>query len=214
MHVKQKEKKRKHRSSPEPRHPPEKPPEKQPTSASQVENKEQIPHKNIRKPPPIIIENMINYQQMLNAFADAKIQADCFQNKLLNNSKVKINATEPGTYRAITVLLNSRQIQWHSFEDKQTRDIKVMIKDLHHTTGLVNIFSHINQRGLKANNAANKQKWLSAQQKQQRRAKGLQEVVPLDMFIVSFDRDMDINKIYNLKAVMNATAKIEPLRRK
>lgn len=47
-------------------------------------------------------------------------------------------------------------------------------------------------------NAKNKQKWLTAEQKQECAAEGRQEVlvVPLDMFTVSFDREKYIDKLY------------------
>ena len=88
-----------------------------------------------------------------------------------------------------------------------------MIKDLHHSINPVDIIKDLNQNGLKAKNATNKQKWLTAEQKKDRRALGLKEVVPLDMFIVSFDRETDIDKIYNIKTVMSSKVKIEPMRK-
>jgi hypothetical protein len=57
------------------------------------------------------------------------------------------------------------------------RDIKVIIKDLHHSIDQTDIIHELNQKGLKAKNAKDKQKWLTAEQRQDRRAKGLQEVV-------------------------------------
>ncbi|PNF20024.1 hypothetical protein B7P43_G05948 [Cryptotermes secundus] len=207
--------KRKHVGTPESAHPAKK---KHPTPASKgneekVPNRSQTQQQNVSKPPPIVIENMTNYKQMLNALTSANIPLDGYQSKLLNNNRVKVNTTTAETYRAITALLNNKGIQWHSFEDKQTRDIKVMVKDLHHSIDPIDIVNHFNQQGLKAKNATNKQKWLTAEQKQESRAEGLQEVVPLDIFIVSFDRETDIDKIYNIKTVMNSEVQIEPLRR-
>lgn len=192
--------------------------QKQTTSTNQVVDKAgpkriEIQHRIIKKPPPITVKNMTNFPQMLNALATANIPADEFQSKLLNNNKIKVNATNAETYRSITALLNNKGVQWYSFEDKQSRDIRVMTKGLHHTINPVDIITHLNQKGLKATNATNKQKWLTAKQKQDRKVKGLQEVVPLDMFIVAFDRETDVDKIYNIKTVMNSKVHIEPLKK-
>jgi hypothetical protein len=93
------------------------------------------------------------------------------------------------------------------------RDIKVVIKDLHHSIDLTDIIQELNQKGLNAKNATNKQKWLTAEQRQDHRAKGLQEVVPLDMFILSFRQETDIDQIYNIKTRMSSKLQIQPLRK-
>jgi hypothetical protein len=49
-----------------------------------------------------------------------------------------------------------------------------MIKDLHHSIDPTDIIQELIQKGLKAKNATNKQKWRTAEQRQDRRAKGLQ----------------------------------------
>ena len=179
----------------------------------EVANRPSPQHKNVSKPPPIIIENVTSYPQMLEAFASTKIPVDCYQTKVMNNNKIKISATNPKAYQTITALLNNSKAQWHSFENKQTRDIRVMVKNLHHSIDPTDIINNLNQRGLKAKNATNKHKWFTANQKEDRRAKGLPEVVPLDMFIVSFDRETDINKIYDIKSIMNCKVKVEPMRK-
>jgi transcription initiation factor TFIIIB Brf1 subunit/transcription initiation factor TFIIB len=140
---------------------------------------------------------------MLNALSSINIPADCCQSKV-NNNKFRVNAINAEVYRAITALLNDKGIQWHTFEDKQMRDIKVMIKVLHHSIDQTDIIQEPNRKGLKAKNARNKQKWLTAEQRQDRRVKGLQEVVPLDMFITSFDRGTDVDQIYYIKIIMSS----------
>jgi hypothetical protein len=99
---------------------------------------------------------MTNYPQMLNALSSVNIPADSYESKVLNNNKVKINAINAEVHRAITAFLNNKGTLWHTFEDKQMRDIKVMIKDLHHSTDSSDIIQELNQKGLKAKNATNK----------------------------------------------------------
>jgi hypothetical protein len=186
------------------------------TSRMQVKegpNRSQIQQKICEETPPIIIENMTNYPQMISALSSVNIPADYYQSKVLNYSEVKINIINAEAYRAIIALLDDKGIQWLTFEVKQMRDIKVMIKDLHHSIDPTDIIQELNQKGLKAKNATNKQKWLTAEQKQDHRAKRLQEVVPLDMSIVSFDQETDIDRIYNIRAIMSSKVQIEPLRK-
>jgi hypothetical protein len=160
------------------------------TSRMQVEegpNRSQIQQKNARK----LSTNHNGIYDELSAKAkcisSVNILADRYESKVLNNNKVKMNAIKAEVHLAVTELLNGNGIQWLTFEDKQMRDIKVMIKVLHHSIDPTDIIQELNRKGLKARNATNKQKWLMAEQRQDHRAKGLQEVVPLDMSIVSFD---------------------------
>jgi hypothetical protein len=170
-------------------------------------------HQHTHRPPPIVMENVSSYPQTITALTAANIPLDGYQVKLLNNNRIKISSATPNIYRAITSLLNIKGIQWHSYEDKQNRDIRVMIKNLHHSIDPTDIVNQLNQQGLKATSAVNKQKWLTVEQKLERRTNGLPEVVPLDMFIVSFDKDTNIDNIYNIKSIYNSKVQIEPLRK-
>ena len=83
----------------------------------------------------------------------------------MNNNKAKVNAVDAITYSNITGALNKiGNVAWYSFENKQNRDIKVMIKNLHHSYSPQYIIMDISQRyKLVVKNATNKRKWLSAE---------------------------------------------------
>jgi hypothetical protein len=66
---------------------------------------------------------------------------------------------------------------WFSYENKQNRDIKVMIKNLHLSYQPINILRSLNDQGLQAMNATPKLKWKTKE--------------PLDIFTVSFHRNTD-----------------------
>ena len=170
-------------------------------------------NKNINKPPPpVIVQNITNFPELINKFAEANIKTDSYQCKSLNSNNIKINAKNPEAYRDITKCLNEINMGWHSYEDKQARDIRVMIKNLHSSIDPIDIIADLNQQGLKAKNAVNKRKWLSAKEKKERKNKGLPEIIPLDMFIVSFDNDTDIKKISEIKIIMATRVIVEPLK--
>lgn len=52
---------------------------------------------------------------------------------LLNNDQVKLNVENEDEYRKLTKHLNEESFYWHSYENKQTRPIKVMTRKLHLT---------------------------------------------------------------------------------
>jgi hypothetical protein len=62
----------------------------------------------------------------------------------------------------------------------------------------MNILRSLNDSGLQALNATPKLKWKTKE--------------PLDMFIVSFHPNTDINKTSNIKTIFNAAVTVEPIR--
>jgi hypothetical protein len=85
----------------------------------------------------------------------------------------------------LTNSLKANHILWFSYENKQNRDIKVKIKNLHHSYQPMNILRSFNDQGLQTLNATPRLKWKTKE--------------PLDMFIVSFHRNKDMKKSSILK---------------
>jgi hypothetical protein len=81
---------------------------------------------------------------------------------------------------------------------ERERDIRVMIKSIHHSFRPSSILRNLCEQGFKALNATPKLKWKAKE--------------PLDMFIASFHGDTDINKIYNIKTICRAAVTVEPIR--
>lgn len=184
---------------------------KQATKNTRIRNET----KAVLKPPPIMIDNVSSFPVLKEILEQRNVNANTYELKSLNNNKVKINAADEKTYLTITGALNSlREAEWYSFENKQNRDIKVMVKDLHHSYKPEAIINDIMIRyKLVAKNVTNKHKWLTAEQKKIRREKGNSEYEPLNMFIVSFDKKTDIEKIYEIKTILNCRVQVEPLRK-
>jgi hypothetical protein len=73
-------------------------------------------------------------------------------------------------YRHLTQILKDNKISWHSYENKRDRDIRAMIKNIHHSFQPKSILRNLCEQGLKALNATPKLKWKTKES--------------LDMFIV------------------------------
>jgi hypothetical protein len=161
------------------------------TTASQPQIKQPV------KPPPIMITGVDNHENLTTIIKQA-IGDEYYQTKLMNNGINKVNVSSDHAYRMLTQTLKSNNIPWFSYEDKQNRDIKVMIKNLHHSFQPVNILHSLKEQGFQALNATPKLKWRTKE--------------PLDMFIVSFHRNTDINKIFEIKTICRAIVTVESLR--
>lgn len=101
-----------------------------PQQLESATNRDEIPKvKKVPSPPPIIVENVKNYQDFYDHLSK-NINRDSFVGKMMNRDSVKINANNEDSYRAITKLLLQSNCLWHSYENKQDRPIRVMAKNL------------------------------------------------------------------------------------
>jgi len=76
--------------------------------------------------------------------------------------------------------MQNNKFNFHTYENKQSRPIRVMAKNLHHSCKSENIIKNLRDGGFKINMADNK---LS-----------LKEKIPLNMLMLTFDNSEDIEK--------------------
>jgi hypothetical protein len=116
-----------------------------------------------------MITGVENHENLTSIIKQAVVDEN-HQIKLINNGITKANVSSDYAHRILTNSLKANHIPWFSYENKQNRDIKVMIKTLHHSYRPMNILRSLNDQGLQALNATPKLKWKTKE--------------PLDMFIV------------------------------
>ena len=79
-----------------------------------------------------------------------------FAIRLLKDKTHKINVETSEDYRAITKMLSASKMTWYSYEDKQSRPIRVIAKNVHHSCDPNMIVNDLKTQGLKAVSAVNK----------------------------------------------------------
>jgi len=117
----------------------------------------------------------------------------------MHGDNIKLNLENGDSYRKMTKMLSEGGHSWHTFENKQTRPIRVMARNLHYTCKPEKIIEYLKANGLKASEASIKL---------ERRSKR-----PLNMFMITFSADEDIEKIYQINNILGCKVIIEPLRR-
>lgn len=163
--------------------------------------KTQEPKKSKQNPPPVILSNVTNYSVINKSLQDNSIN---FQAKLMNNQQLKINVVTETDYRNLTEYLNGSQQQWHSYENKHTRPIRVMVRNLHQSCNPEDIKRELSESGFKIIDVVNKIK---------KSKKGDEETrIPLPLFMLTFDNKEDIRKIYEIKHLCHMGVKIEAVR--
>lgn len=83
-----------------------------------------------------MVSNIKNYTHLDYSLKNENLE---FKTTMLNNSQVKINVNTEQDYRTLTKLMNESKQQWHSYENKQSRPIRVMVRNLHPSCDTVEI---------------------------------------------------------------------------
>lgn len=159
--------------------------------------KEKVRAKKVPLPPPIIVDNIKNYQSFFDLLIE-KQPGGSFTIKIMHGETVKVNAENETVYRSITEFLTADGYHWHSYENKQCRPIRVIVKKLHHTCKPDRIVEDLKTKGYKIEEAVNKLRW--------------KDKTPLNMFMLTFNNAEDINKIYEIKSILGCKIEMHPLK--
>lgn len=152
-------------------------------------------------PPPVILSNMENYNVINGPLHSRNIE---YKTNLLNNNQLKINANSDNDYRELTKYLNEAKLEWHTYENKQTRPIRVMARNLHHSCNPEDIKAELLSNGFKIIDVVNKIRKANVQGKVTRQ--------PLSLFLLTFEHDENIKKIFEIKYICHMGVKMEALK--
>lgn len=170
-----------------------------PTLSPQEVNKHSTTEKTKRipSPPPIVVDGVSNYQKFYD-FLSGNQPAGTFTIKMMTGDCVKINACNEESYRCITKTLSDNDCLWHSYENKQERPIRVMVKKLPSSCKPERIIEDLTAKGYKIEDAVNKLSWKSKE--------------PLNMFMLTFNNQEEIKKVYDIRYILGCMVEIQPLR--
>jgi hypothetical protein len=106
------------------------------------------------KPPPIFIYGVTNYKQIIENISQI-VDPEAYHTKTFPHNSVKINAYLPETYRKLIRHLKEEKIIHRSYQLKQERAYRVVIRNLHHSTPTRDIISELGSKGHKVRNVIN-----------------------------------------------------------
>lgn len=170
---------------------------KEPVQSSSIKNtRQQQQNHTERKPPPVIISKINNYNALTEDLVKNQIK---FQTSMLAGGRIKINVNDESDYRNLTTAVKNMNLEWHSFQDKQTRPIKVVVRNLHHTCKIEDITADLKDKKL---NILDVCQLLRSKDK-----------TPLPLFVLTFSREEDIKKIYEIGDILHMKVKIEAFKK-
>jgi hypothetical protein len=148
------------------------------------------------KSPPIFLHGVINY-------SDAKQphRSSCRRTvftKSLNNNVVKLACSTSDTNRAIIKHCQEQNIYYHTYQLKEDRAFRVVIKHLHYTTNLEDVITEFRTLGHEVRNIIN--------------VKHRQTKESLNIFFIDLEPANNNKDIYEVTAIQNKIVHIEPSR--
>lgn len=151
------------------------------------------------KPPPIYIYGVNNYDDMIN-YLTKIIEKKEYYCKALPNETIKINTKSSQSYRKLIKQLQNDKIIHHTYQTKEERTYRVVIRNLHHTTNTDTIVKEIEEYGHKVSNIMNIRHRKSKE--------------PLPMFFVDLAPKENNKNIYDMQYLYNTKITIEAPRKK
>jgi hypothetical protein len=108
----------------------------------------------IPRPPPIFIYDVKNYPQVINHLAEVT-EEENYSTRSMSHNIIKINCNSPETYSKMIKVIEENNIIYHSYQPKDERPSRVVIKHLHHTVDLKDIIDKLSALGHKVRNIIN-----------------------------------------------------------
>lgn len=153
------------------------------------------PKNNLPKPPPIIIPNVADIKAMIKSFSK-QISPSCFTYKTLRDGQIRIMVKDIQPYRILVTYLNDNKINFHTYQYRQEKAYRAVIKNLHPSTPNEDIKNAIESLGHKVRNVTNI------------RRRNIKE--PLPMFFIDLEPSPNNKNIYDIKYLNNAVVNIVP----
>ena len=83
--------------------------------------------------PPIFIDDIIDIETVIKSIEEDVTKEDY---KLKINNQVKILPANPDSYRKLTKLLKTLHANFHTYQLKQERPFRVVLRNIHHSANL------------------------------------------------------------------------------
>jgi len=149
------------------------------------------------KPPPIFIHGVTNYNQMIKSISEVA-EDEQYYTKSMANNVIKLNCSTLDTYRNIVKHFRDNGIFFHTYQPKEERAFRVVLKYLHHSTDVQDIRQELLEMGPSVRNIDN--------------AHHRQTKETLNLFFVDLEPADNNKDIYDITAIQNKIITVEPPR--
>lgn len=146
-------------------------------------------------PPPIFIKTKIqNYQVFCEKIKNRIDTTDDFSCKTTSES-LKLNTTSSNAYRAIITYLKESNAEFYTYQLKENKPYRIVIRNLHPTTQPNYIRDELEKEGFTVRNITNALHRVSK--------------IPLPLFFIDLEPALNNKDIFELKTLCYTKVKIE-----
>jgi len=164
-----------------------------PAEDSQDTNFEPDVPSSIKPPPPIFIKHVRDFPELCTELCEL-IGVDNFQCKSTPN-QLKIQTTNPEAYRTLVKFLRNEKAQFHTFQLKEDKPTRVVIRNLHPTTPTSLTKSELETRLFEVRQVSQILHRLNEKQ--------------LPLFFVDLEPTFHSNEIFELNSLLHTKVKVE-----
>lgn len=147
------------------------------------------------KPPPIFIPNVSDIKTMINNLSNL-IKSENYSYKSMRDGQVRLMIKDIQSYRTIVKYFDDKKINFHTYQLKQERAFRVVVKNLHFSTPISAIKEEIQSLGHQVRNVMNIKSRMTKQ--------------PMSMFFIDLEPNQNNKSFYEIRSILNAIVKIEP----
>nr|CAI5850793.1 unnamed protein product [Callosobruchus analis] len=126
------------------------------------------------------------------------LEDEQYYTKSLADNVVKINCATPESYRKLVREFRQNNIFHHTYQLKEERAYRVVIRYLHHSTKIGDIKDELEKLGHKVRSILNVQHRITKE--------------PLNLFFVDLEPAENNKDIYNITGLQNKIIQVEPPR--
>jgi hypothetical protein len=168
------------------------------TSHSTVEASSTLQHRE-PKPPPIHVHGVIDFKAMI-ATLSTVVPNDAYHSKTLANNTVTVYPHSAQIYRRIINHLKDNNIIFHTYQLKQERAYRIVIRDIHPSIPTQEIVDELTLKGHTVRNIVNIRHRVSKE--------------PLPLFFIDLEPQPNNKEVYGIRYLNNLKIRIEPPRTK
>lgn len=149
------------------------------------------------KPPPIFIPDVTDVNKMITNLTKVIPKSEISYKSLRNQVMLRISSVD--SYRKLVKSLDNSNISYNTFQIRQERAFRIVMKGIHPSTPDTDIKSELLVLGHQVRSIINVKSRVNKER--------------LPMFFIDLDPKSNNKDIYNVKYICNALVKIEPPRK-
>jgi len=158
-----------------------------------VEQNNDISDEVFKPPPPIFVRGVVNYLDLCTSLIEL-IGVDNFFCKT-SADRLKIQTSNPESYRALIHFLKDQEAEFHTYQLKQDKPLRVVIRNLHPTTNVDIIKEELEVRLFEIRRVTNVLHKVTK--------------IPLPLFFVDLEPSIKSAEIFHLSSLLHTKIKVE-----